>query len=1537
MSTSKQSCRLLPLVSIVIIAVLTGCGGGGGSSPTPSTTPAVNNPSPIVSALSPSTAVVGAASAQVTVTGSGFISSSTVQWNGSPRPTTFVSGTQLTVTLSSSDLAATGSGQVTVTNPAPGGGTSAAAAFSINNPAPVVSGVSPASVLAGSTASTLTITGSGFVSGSTVQWNGTNRATTVVSSTQLQVAVAATDVSNAGTVQITVVNAAPGGGTSSATPFTIANPAPAVASVAPALYVTDVSQTITVTGTGFSTQSVVQWNGSNRTTTFLSSTQLQTTLSGSDLSSPSTASVSVSNPAPGGGGSGALSVDVTYAVPVVNSLSPNAVTMGSPDTTINVSGTGFAPASRVVADGVVLNTVYVYSGLIRAVVPSTMLASAGTSQITVVTPAPGGGTSAAKSLSITTYPVPVITSVSLFSVYVNSPSTGLTVYGNGLQPVSTIQVNGTAITTTYNSLSHSLFATIPASYFTSVGTLRITVYTPPPSGGTSNEIDIPVVSAPAPIIANMSPTSAPLGGNDFTLTVNGSNFTPASVVQWNGSSRPTTFASTYQLTATISRADIATFTQALVSVTTPAPGGGTTGTLPFNTYLALPVNDIVYNSVDNLLYASVPSSAGTTYGNSVVAVDLNTGVIGAPIWVGSEPNKLALSSDGLYLWVGLDGAGAVRKVDLTTKTAGMQFGLGGGTGIYNSPNVAASIAVMPGTSDTVAVASSNYGTWWDGGTVIYDAGVPRAKSFANGGTLMTVNAVAFSASGSTLYAVGNGYAVLNIDATGVATSAVKNSTASATSMVYDSGNVYLSSGVVLNADTGVQLGVFSVSSTQQANGPVAVDSVLGRAFVLVNPNYSGSYQINAYNTATYTATGNLPVGSGTNFIYSSGLPKVLRWGQDGLVYKIGNQIFVGHTTLVRDLSASIADLSVSASAPATAATGADVTYNVTIANQGPVTASPAVLLAYVPSGTVLKSATSSQGTCTGVSVVRCDLGDLAASASATVQVVATMLSPGTPAATFNVSAPQGDANLANNTATASVTVTGNAYSAVPVLTAISPEIVSAGSGSFIVTASGAGFVNGATIGWNGAPLATTFVNDSTLTAQVDSSNVTSLGWGWITVTNPAPGGGTSAKLPLSIYTTVNLSSNHLVFDPFTRKLYASIPSTATQVTGNSIVAIDPYTGSVGSPINIGSEPNRLAESPDGNYLYVGIDGAKSLTRVNLASMTQGSIYPLNVNSPYATGPATARWIAVMPGNDDTLAIDTGSWTGIGIFDLSTGTFRTHMTGAYTGSSLTFANASTLYSYDSDTSGATFNRWTVDANGLTAIDQTTLFGIGGFSGAFRLIDGLIYGTGGGIADPSTTPPAQVGRYLVGNIGLNQSLQPSSMTADTAANRAFFLGSSTAGTALPFLASFDRTHFTVIDTIQLPGQSLTGTDVTRWGSDGLAWQMSGWPSGSSNTIFIMRGPWVLPQLANNNPVASATSVTPSSAAAGTGNIVLTVTGSGLVPGAVVLWNGVERTTSFVDSTHLSVAIPAADLTSAGTATLTIVNPGASASTGVTFTIH
>jgi hypothetical protein len=138
--TSKNQKIIFPiflrLLHIGLLAALTlatiNCGGSnsGGSSSN------ANLP-PILSSLSPLSALEGSPAVALTVGGSSFTSGSVIKWNGSNRATTYVSSSQLKTTLTPADLATSGTANVTVYTPAPGGGTSTVLTFVISTVGPV--------------------------------------------------------------------------------------------------------------------------------------------------------------------------------------------------------------------------------------------------------------------------------------------------------------------------------------------------------------------------------------------------------------------------------------------------------------------------------------------------------------------------------------------------------------------------------------------------------------------------------------------------------------------------------------------------------------------------------------------------------------------------------------------------------------------------------------------------------------------------------------------------------------------------------------------------------------------------------------------------------------------------------------------------------------------------------------------------------------------------------------------------------------------------------------------------------------------------------------------------------------------------------------------------------------------------------------------------------------------------------------------------------------------------------------------------------
>jgi outer membrane protein assembly factor BamB len=165
---------------------------------------------PVVVSLSPPSVAAGSAAFTLTVTGTGFLPQSVLQWNGVARPTSYDSPTQITAQIGSNDIVNAGTVAVTVNNAAAGGGSSVAFDFTVLPPAALsLTRISPTGVEAGGPAFVLTAIGTGFTASSVVQWNGAARPTTFVSSTELTAQIGAADIAQVGSAELTVFT--PGG------------------------------------------------------------------------------------------------------------------------------------------------------------------------------------------------------------------------------------------------------------------------------------------------------------------------------------------------------------------------------------------------------------------------------------------------------------------------------------------------------------------------------------------------------------------------------------------------------------------------------------------------------------------------------------------------------------------------------------------------------------------------------------------------------------------------------------------------------------------------------------------------------------------------------------------------------------------------------------------------------------------------------------------------------------------------------------------------------------------------------------------------------------------------------------------------------------------------------------------------------------------------------------------------------------------------------------------------------------------------------
>ena len=179
------------------------------------------------------------------------------------------------------------------------------------------------------------------------------------------------------------------------------NPAPSITALSPTSGLAGGPDfTLTLNGSGFIASSQVQWNGSQRPTTFVGATQLTTVIPAADIVAAGAGSLTVSNPTPGGGVSAPMMYALSDPAPLIASLSPSSGSSEGPAFTLTVNGSGFVAATQILWNGSPVTTSYVSGSQVTAAIPAAFIGFPGASSVTAVSPTPGGGTAVATTFSI---------------------------------------------------------------------------------------------------------------------------------------------------------------------------------------------------------------------------------------------------------------------------------------------------------------------------------------------------------------------------------------------------------------------------------------------------------------------------------------------------------------------------------------------------------------------------------------------------------------------------------------------------------------------------------------------------------------------------------------------------------------------------------------------------------------------------------------------------------------------------------------------------------------------------------------------------------------------------------------------------------------------------------------------------------------------------------------------------------------------------------------------------------------------------------
>jgi hypothetical protein len=671
---------------------------------------------------------------------------------------------------------------------------------------PTLTSINPATVAAGSQGFTLTASGTNFVSGTQILWNGVAQPTKVVSNTQLTIAVTADQIASAGSVTIRVIK-----------PDTT----------------TSGAMTLTITG------------GSSQTFS-------------------------------------------------LTSIDPYTVAAGSADFTLTATGVGFINGDSITWNGTAVATTFDSATQLHATIPAANVATAGTVQIAVQ----DSSNNKTNQLPFIITSVgtagtpPTLTSLNPNTSINNIPSLALTANGTGFVSTSVIVWNGTAMPTTFVSATQ-LTTTIPGTFLTTVGTANVFVLNPDSTVSNTLPFTITVNPATAPTLTSISPTKSAVGDPGFTLTLNGTNFAPGCVAYFGATALPTTVVSDTQLTAQVPASALTAVAE--IPVTAKNTQSNHSNPIPYLVGMNIffgEVNDLLWDSARNIMYISQPSTSSKNP-NTVVAIDP---VSLAIQWTyspgsGSEPDRLALSADKKYLYVGLDGKGTVERLILGNQQGVPDISIPLGSDPNLGSYYAMDIEVDPVQSSTIAVARGVLPSisivQASGGLAIYDDATQRPSVVSpttQAGNVL-IDTIQWSNDGTAIYAANNenfeaDFYQLSVSATGVALVSdhpnffpvpnLRVHLDSTTQLLYGD------DGLVVNPSAAAQSGNF-VSS-----GVMVTDATLNRAYFVGQSAadiQTVAYEVESFNLTNFSAVAQL------SLYQVNGLPQhIVRWGANGLAF-----------------------------------------------------------------------------------------------------------------------------------------------------------------------------------------------------------------------------------------------------------------------------------------------------------------------------------------------------------------------------------------------------------------------------------------------------------------------------------------------------------------------------------------------------------------------------------------------------------------------------------------------------------------------------
>lgn len=994
---------------------------------------------------------------------------------------------------------------------------------------------------------------------------------------------------------------------------------------------------------------------------------------------------------------------------------------------------------------------------------------------------------------------------------------------------------------------------------------------------------------------------------------------------------------------------------------TPAPLPSPTVGADSVTKLQLPTNDLIFDQGTQKVYASIPGDV--SYGNSLAPIDPATGNVSQPIFIGSDPTRLAVSDNNQFLYAGLDGASGIRQFTLSSQLAGAQFPLGFDSS--SGPLYVNDLEVQPGNPSVLAVARKNKG--FSPNTVdvaLFDHGV-RATNIRD----EWIFGITFGGSPSLLYGatIFGDLESISVSSNGLSLLSSSRNLIGG-DIKFDNGLIYSTSGEVLDPATSTLLGTFPVS------GLVVPDSSAGRVYFLQWTNASPTVTIFGFDNQTFLPLEYLTIPN------VAGTPgSFIRWGADGLAFRTsGSQVYFLRkssfhpyptvaptfttrpdgirklTLLANDIAYNPADHLMYASVPSAAGSiGNSITSFDPVAGsvgQSIFMGSEPYKISISDTGTTLYT------TLGGVPRVRrMDLINMSPGPqfSLGADIISgpfygseLAIAPGNPdvvaVSTYRPDILGGSGVvlldhgvvLPNRTGGTSFAVSGtNLFTYNGDTTEFGLRKLALNSQGFSEVNFNTNLINGfgqriaaaggriygsdgAVINADTLTLAGKFrrssgglwlapdaannrvyflgsgANGSLEITSFDSRNFIQVGS--LTINNVSGSGGpinfirygtdglafnttegdiyllntamilpltpTPAPTPVQVTPELKrlpLSTGDLVYNSNDGMIYASVPSRTDVFAvggfssgspisfGNSIVPIDPVTGTLGQPIPAGSEPKKLAISNTGQYIYAALDGEGAVCRIDLPSKTIGNKFSLGNDEPFK-GPRYVYDMEVAPNNPGTVAVSRfhkngiPSHLGVAIYD--NGVQRPITTenifSSYTDNNnlITYSDSpSTIWGYNLETSTRDFHKLTVNASGVTMGNKVqNLFD----ATDIKFDNGLIYSDSGQVVNPVSA--TLVGAYA--GLGFCEHL----VYPESARGTVYFLVYNCNGTAT--IRAYNQTSFALTGTLTVQGVSGTIASFIRWGANGFAFSTRSTSPGQGNQVFIVQSSALVPAIVN-----------------------------------------------------------------------------------------